>query len=110
MSKIKLMSIKIIINGRNHLAHFSQGILATPRTAMVTPEVGRIGFINSQSWKAMTAVCRVTPTRSLSGAIMGIVNVAWAVPECIKKVMADCVTNIICATMILGKPEIILDA
>jgi len=43
---------------------------------MVTPDVGRTGLMYSASWKAKTEVCRVMPTRSPRGAMMGMVSTA----------------------------------
>jgi hypothetical protein len=42
----------------------------------------------SANWKAKTAVCLVIPTRSPSGAMMGMVRAACAVPEWTKKLIA----------------------
>jgi hypothetical protein len=89
------MSITMPRRGRNQPAHFSQGIFAAPRTPMVTAEVGRMGFTNSHSWKAKTAVCRVIPTRSARGAMMGMVRAAWAVPEWMKKLITAWMRNMV---------------
>ena len=51
-------------------------------------------------------VWRVRPTRSASGAMMGIVSAAWAVPEWMKKLMIDWTTNITCAATTAGRAEI----
>ncbi len=82
------------MRGKNHLAQRSHGIFAAPSTPIVTALVGRIGLTNSHNWYAYTAVCRVRPTRSASGAMMGMVNAAWAVPEWMKKLMTHCTRNI----------------
>ncbi|MNP97607.1 hypothetical protein D3C85_102120 [compost metagenome] len=43
------------------------------------------------------AVWRVTPTRSASGAMIGMVSAAWPLPEWMKKLITDCMKNIFCA-------------
>ena len=40
------------MSGKNQRAQTPHGIRATPRTPMVTAEVGRIGLTKDQSWKA----------------------------------------------------------
>src|SRR5512136_2996139 len=99
MRAMRLKATRMSISGRNHFAHFSQGTLATPSTPIVTAEVGRMGLTTSHSWKARTVVWRVIPTRSLSGAMTGMVRAAWAVPEWTKKLMTHCETNMIWAEM-----------
>ena len=54
ISSSRLSTTSTIISGRNQRAQRSHGIFAMPSTPMVTAEVGRIGFTNSQSWKAKT--------------------------------------------------------
>ena len=60
-----------------NLAHLPQGSLAPARAPSKTPDVGTIKFVKaSPSWKATTATCLVTPTKSARGAIIGIVSAA----------------------------------
>ena len=48
-------------------------------------------------------VCRVIPTRSASGVMMGMVSAACAVPEWMKKLMTTWMANITCAATIPGR-------
>lgn len=49
MRERKPKIIQTTRSGMSHLAHFSQLILASPSTPIVTPEVGSTGFMYSAS-------------------------------------------------------------
>ena len=44
----------------------------------------------SPNWNASTAVCRLMPTRSASGAMIGMVTNAWPLPDGMKKLITSC--------------------
>ena len=71
------------------------GIPAIARTPMSTYCVGiRILLNPSPNWKASTATCLLTPTRSASGAIIGMVTKACPLPDGMKKFARLCTKNI----------------
>ena len=58
-----------------NLIQLDHSIFAIARDPIRHPDVGTIRFVNaSPSWNATTAVCRETPNRSDSGAMIGIVR------------------------------------
>lgn len=63
--------------GRMNFHHFFRGTPAMARQETVMPLAGVMQLVNaSPNWKARTAVWRVIPTRSASGAMMGMVMAA----------------------------------
>ena len=70
---------------------------ASASTPTVMPEVGMMGVLSSPNWKARMASWRVTPTKSASGAMIGMVSAACPVPLWMKKLITDWITNIFCA-------------
>lgn len=85
---MKPSTISAAISFQAHFTHFPYGILAIPNTAISTPEVGVIIFVNpSPNWKASTVACLDSPIRSENGAITGIVIAAFAVAEGMNRFM-----------------------
>jgi len=75
-------TIQRMQSGRYHFVHFDQEILLIPMAAIKYPDVGvKRLMIPSPRVKAKTAVCLVTPMKSASGAMMGIVTAALPEPE-----------------------------
>jgi hypothetical protein len=62
---------------------------------MSTAFVGISMFVKpSPIWNARTEIWRVTPTRSPSGAIRGMVTKACPLPEGTKRFSIDCIVSI----------------
>ena len=69
-------------SGRIHFAHFVQGMPAIAKPAIKVVAVGKIIFpIPSAKEKVNTAVWRVISNMSASGTIIGMVSIAWPVPD-----------------------------
>ena len=79
------------MKGSTHFTHLPYGILAIPRTAMRTPEVGVIILVNpSPNWNAITVACLLTPIISEKGAMIGIVMAALALADGMTRLMRVC--------------------
>lgn len=82
------------ISGMMNLNHFLYGTAAKARQDMVIPLAGVTALVNaSPNWKANTAVCLVTPTRSARGAMIGMVIAAWPEPEGTRILNRSCTIN-----------------